>query len=177
MTVDDIEVAQFIYLLINNEKIKSMIDTMRTKTVLILGSFDRHSLIVLDALKDAIREHDRLPVLINFDKPEKHELMETVKTMALLSSFIIVDLSIRSGQLHELSRLVPDTYIPFVTIAAKGTKLTAMQNEFKHHYWYKSKYFQYSKECRNEEIPELFETKILPWAEKINEKLRKKRMS
>jgi uncharacterized protein YjbI with pentapeptide repeats len=39
VTVDHLEVAQFIYLLLNNEKIRSVIDTIGKKAVLILGRF------------------------------------------------------------------------------------------------------------------------------------------
>jgi hypothetical protein len=39
ITVDDIEVAQFVYLLLHNEKIRDVIDTVTSKAVLILGRF------------------------------------------------------------------------------------------------------------------------------------------
>jgi len=37
ITVDNLEVAQFIYLLLNNQKIRDVIDTITSKVVLILG--------------------------------------------------------------------------------------------------------------------------------------------
>src|SRR6516164_2213057 len=39
ITVDDIEVAQFIYLMLDNQKIRNVIDTITSKAVLILGRF------------------------------------------------------------------------------------------------------------------------------------------
>jgi hypothetical protein len=39
VTVDNIEVAQFIYLLLHNEKIRDVIDTIGKKGVLLLGRF------------------------------------------------------------------------------------------------------------------------------------------
>jgi hypothetical protein len=39
ITVDDIEVAQFIYLLLNNQQIRKVIDTIASKAVLIVGRF------------------------------------------------------------------------------------------------------------------------------------------
>ena len=39
ITVDNIEVAQFVYLILHNEKIRDMIDTVGYKGVLILGRF------------------------------------------------------------------------------------------------------------------------------------------
>ena len=37
--MDDLEIAQFIYLLLNNQKIRHVIDTITSKIVLILGRF------------------------------------------------------------------------------------------------------------------------------------------
>jgi uncharacterized protein YjbI with pentapeptide repeats len=39
ITVDNIKVAQFIYLLLNNQEIREVIDTITSKAVLILGRF------------------------------------------------------------------------------------------------------------------------------------------
>jgi hypothetical protein len=39
ITVNDIEVAQFTYLLLNNQKTREVIDTITSKAVLILGRF------------------------------------------------------------------------------------------------------------------------------------------
>jgi hypothetical protein len=39
ITVDNIEVAQFIYLMLNNQKVRDVIDTITSKAVLILGRF------------------------------------------------------------------------------------------------------------------------------------------
>jgi hypothetical protein len=69
ITVDNIEVSQFIHLLLHNEKIRSVIDTITSKVVLILGRFTPERKAVLDALREELRKHDYLPVLFDFDKP------------------------------------------------------------------------------------------------------------
>jgi uncharacterized protein YjbI with pentapeptide repeats len=51
-TVDNIEVAQFVYLLLNNPKIRDVIDTIGKKAVLILGRFTPERKAVLDALRE-----------------------------------------------------------------------------------------------------------------------------
>ena len=58
ITVDNIEIAQFIYLLLRNEKIRSVIDTITSKVVLILGRFTPERKAVLDALRDELRKRD-----------------------------------------------------------------------------------------------------------------------
>src|SRR5262249_7810145 len=49
ITVDNIEVAQFVYLMLNNQKIREVIDTITSKAVLILGRFTEERKAVLDA--------------------------------------------------------------------------------------------------------------------------------
>src|SRR5262249_20895135 len=51
ITVDDIEVAQFVYLMLNNQKVRHVIDTITSKAVLILGRFTDERKAVLDALR------------------------------------------------------------------------------------------------------------------------------
>src|SRR5207253_3695589 len=93
ITVDNLEVAQFIYLLLNNSKIRDVIDTVARKAVLILGRFTPERKAVLDALREALRTNGYLPILFDFEKPSSRNFTETVKTLAHLSRFIIADLS------------------------------------------------------------------------------------
>jgi hypothetical protein len=58
------------YLLLHNQKIRDVIDTITSKVVLILGRFTPERKEVLDASRDELRKRDYLPVLFDFDKPE-----------------------------------------------------------------------------------------------------------
>jgi uncharacterized protein YjbI with pentapeptide repeats len=69
ITVDDLEMAQFIYLLLTNAKIRRIIDTIMSKVVLILGRFTRERKLLLDAIREEIRKRGYLPILFDFDKP------------------------------------------------------------------------------------------------------------
>ena len=60
ITVDNIEVAQFIYLMLHNQKIRDVIDTITSKAVLILGRFTDERKAVLDALREELRKRDYL---------------------------------------------------------------------------------------------------------------------
>ena len=70
VTVDNIEVAQFVYLLLHNEKIRDVIDTVGKKGVLLLGRFTEGRIEVLERLRDELRRRGYLPIVFNFDKPE-----------------------------------------------------------------------------------------------------------
>src|SRR2546430_525487 len=57
VTVDDLEVGQFIYLILNNSKIRNVINTITSKGVLILGRFTPGRKPFLDALAKEVRKH------------------------------------------------------------------------------------------------------------------------
>ena len=56
ITVDNIEIAQLIYLLLRNEKIRDVIETIASMAMLILGRFTDERKAVLDALREELRE-------------------------------------------------------------------------------------------------------------------------
>jgi len=112
ITVDHMEVAQFIYLLLNNQKIRHVIDTITSKVVLILGRFTPERKAILDALRDELRKNNYLPVLFDVEKPASRDLTETVSTLAHLARFIIVDLTDPSSAPHEVATIIPHTIVP-----------------------------------------------------------------
>jgi len=171
MMVDDIEIAQFIYMIADNQKISKIIDNMRTKAVLILGSFDDASMAAIAALKGAIRNHGMIPLLFTFEQPKHKSLMGTVRTMAELSSLVIVDQSIFANQIFEMSNLVLNVHVPFARIAREGSKKITMDDEAKHFDWYQHEPIYYSTENAYQQIFQLFTDKILPWAQEVNAKL------
>jgi hypothetical protein len=93
VTVDNIEVAQFIYLLLHNEKIRDAIDTISKKGVLLLGRFTEGRFAVLERLREELRNRHFLPIVFNFDKPETKGFTETVRLLAGMSRFVIADIT------------------------------------------------------------------------------------
>jgi hypothetical protein len=108
VTVDDIEVAQFIYLLLHNRKIRDVIDTITAKVVLILGRFTDERKAVLDALREELRKRNYLPILFDFDKPRSRDTDETITLLARMARFIVADISDAKSVLQELRAIVPD---------------------------------------------------------------------
>ena len=116
ITVDNIEVAQFIYLLLHNEKIRDVIDTIGKKGVLLLGRFTEGRIAVLERLREKLRSLGFVPMVFNFDKPETKDFTETVRLLASLSHFVIVDITNPRSAPLELQATVPDYMVPFVPI-------------------------------------------------------------
>jgi hypothetical protein len=112
ITVVNIEVAQLIYLLLNNQKIRHVIDTIIAKVVLILGRFTPERKVILDALRDELRTHNYSSIVFDLDKPSSRDLTETVSILAHLARFIIVDLTTPSSAQHEMSTIAPQCIVP-----------------------------------------------------------------
>jgi hypothetical protein len=124
--VDNIEVAQFVYLLLTNPKIRGVIDTVCKKGVLILGRFIAERKVVLDALRMELRRRGYVPMIFDFEKPTERDFTETVKTLAGLCRFIIADITNPKSSPLELQATVPDYMVPFVPIIAEGENPFAM---------------------------------------------------
>jgi uncharacterized protein YjbI with pentapeptide repeats len=107
ITVDNLEVAQFIYLLLNNQKIRHVIDTITSKVVLILGRFTPERKAIFDAIRDELRRRDYVPILFDFEKPSTKSTLETVSTLAHMARFVIADLTHAKSVLQELQAVVP----------------------------------------------------------------------
>lgn len=137
VTVDNIEVAQFVYLLLHNEKIRDAIDTIGKKGVLLLGRFTAGRIRVLERLREELRKRDFLPIVFNFDKPETKDFTETVRLLAGLSRFVIADITNPRSAPLELQAIVPDYMIPFVPIIEEGEQPFAMFKDLwlKHGLW------------------------------------------
>lgn len=116
ITVDNLKIAQFIYLLLNNQEIREVIDTIAKKAVLILGRFTPERKAILDAIKETIRKQNYTPILFDFTKPQSQDLTETVSTLAHLSRFIIADLTDPSCSPYEVGMIAPHNMKPLQPI-------------------------------------------------------------
>ena len=107
ITVDDLEVAQFIYMILNNDRLRSVINTVTSKVVLILGRFREDRKAVLDALREELRRRGYVPVMFDFERPNQ-TTDETISTLAGMARFAIADLTDAKCILQELRNIVPN---------------------------------------------------------------------
>ena len=169
ISVDSIEVAQFIYLLLHNEKIRDVIDTIGKKGVLLLGRFAEGRIQILERLRDKLRSLGFVPMVFNFDKPETKDFTETVRLLANLSHFVIVDLSNPRSAPLELQATVADCMVPFVPILEEGQAPFAMFVDLQNKYDWVLTVIGYSSV---DSLVEMLEDKIVRPAEtKFNQLL------
>jgi uncharacterized protein YjbI with pentapeptide repeats len=136
ITVDNLEVAQFIYLLLNSEKIRGVIDTITSKTVLILGRFTPERKAILDAIKEELRKRNYLPILFDFEKPASRDLTETISTLAHMARFVIADITDPKSVPQELSSIIPFlTSVPVQPILLSSAKEYTMFEHFTCYPW------------------------------------------
>ncbi len=167
ITVDELEMAQFIYLLINNTKIRNAIDTITSKAVLILGRFYKERKDVLDALRDELRKRNYVPIVFDFEKPTSRDLTETISTLAQMSRFIIADITDAKSIPQELSHIIPNNpSLPVATIIAKKYAAYSMYEHFERYPWVLPIYKYTSK---NQLLKVIKEKVIDPAEQKANE--------
>ena len=134
ITVDDIQVAQFIHLILKYENLRTVLNTVTKRGVLILGRFGGGGLQVLREVAEALRQCGYLPMIFDFERPEGRNYTETVRTLAGLARFVVVDLSGPSVP-QELYATVPHLKIPFVPILEKGRRPYAMFVDLLEYEW------------------------------------------
>jgi hypothetical protein len=136
LTVDDLEVAQFIYLLLHNPSIRRVIDTITSKVVLILGNFRDDRKRALDAIRDDLRRRDYVPILFDFDRPRSKDLTGTIETLARMARFIIADVTDPRSVPHELATLVPHLRTtPIALIRMRGGEGYALMGDYGAYPW------------------------------------------
>jgi hypothetical protein len=134
ITVDNLKIAQFIYLLLSNKEIREVIDTIGQKGVLILGRFSKERKPILDALREKLRTLNYAPIVFDFERPTERDFTETIMTLAGLCRFIIADITNPSSAPLELQATVPNYMIPFVPIIQHGEKPFAMFRDLQSKY-------------------------------------------
>lgn len=167
LTVDNLEVAQFIYLLMYNPKIREVIDTISKKVVLILGNFEPRRKAILDAIRAELRCHNYVSVVFDFERPNNRNFTETVSAIAHLSRFVIADLTTAKSIPQELERIVPRLQVPVQPLLhVSENKPYIMEGDFHGYQWYLPLYRYQNKSIL---LRNLERYVIKPAEEKANE--------
>ncbi len=129
--VDTLDVAQLIYLLLNNKQIHGVITGMTSNMVLILGRFTPERKPILEAIRDELRERQYTPLLFNFEKPLSRDFSESLRTLARIARFIIADLSQHKSIAQELRAILPGTVVAVQPLLNGTRRLYTMFPDFK----------------------------------------------
>jgi uncharacterized protein YjbI with pentapeptide repeats len=136
ITVDDIEVAQFVHMLLRNVSLRRIIDAVATRAVLILGRFIPERKSILDATRKLLKEKGFVPIVFDFEGPQTRDTTETVSTLAHLSYFVIADITDIKSVAQELSQIIPQLpSVPVQPILQKGYTPYRMFEHFQRYPW------------------------------------------
>lgn len=165
--VDDIEVAQFIHLLINHTKLNKAINAVTQKGVLLLGRFKEGGYEDLQKIATKLRVQNYLPIIFDFERPTDRNYTETVKTLAGMVRFVIADLSGPSVP-QELYATVPHYKIPFLLLSQNAQVPYSMVQDILEYDWVIKPLLKY------ENIEELLKVKLDQSIIAIEKKLSKR---
>ena len=131
ITVDSLEVAQFLYLLLHTRQLHQIITAIASNMVLILGRFTPERKLILEVMRDELRARGYTPLLFNFERPLSHDFSASLRTLARSARFIIADLSRHKSISQELRALLPEMEIPVQPLLNGTRKLYQMFPDFK----------------------------------------------
>lgn len=167
ITVDNIEVAQFVYLLLHNQKIRDVIETITSKAVLILGRFTVERKAVLDTLREELRNRGYLPILFDFEGSVNRSTDETITLLARMARFVIADVSDAKSVLQELRGIVPNLpSVPVQPIIVSTQDEPGMFDYYRPYPWF-LKTYRYA--TTHQLITDLSERVIRPAEIKVQE--------
>ncbi len=123
IAVDDLEIAQFMYLLLHNRRLRDVVQQIGSSIVLILGRFTSERKPALDTIRKAVRKYDYTPVLFDCEPLSARDLAEVLARLARMSRFVIADVTDASAVLNELRVVIPELpSLPVQLLLLSGAK-------------------------------------------------------
>lgn len=171
--VDDLEVAQFIYLLLKRQKLRNVITTLGDTAVLVLGRFTERKQL-LDRIADKLRSLGFLPIIFDFERPTNRDLTETVRVLAGLSRFVIADITNPLSVPLELEATIPDYMVPFVLIIERGRPVFGMFDDLPRKYDWALPLLEYKTA---DSLMNAFDEKVVAIALEKSEEIRNRKLS
>ena len=134
--VDDIHVAQFHDILEEPGSVAKLLAASTKRIVLILGRFLPRRKRVLQRLAAALGDRGKIAVIFDFPGPNDREVSDTVRFIAGMSQFIIVDMTKASSVPLELQATIPDLMVPVLPIIESGHAIFSMFSDLQRRYFW-----------------------------------------
>ena len=171
---DDIRVAQFHNIVDEQGSVGKLLAATTKRVVLILGRFLPRRKRVLDRLAQALGERGKIAVIFDFPSPTDREISDTVRFIAGMSEFIVVDLTKASSVPLELQATIPDLMVPVLPIIESGHKVFSMFSDLQRRYFWIQPTVSYKDA---DQLVKFVDDAIVARAESAAEQIKKRRAS
>jgi hypothetical protein len=169
---DDIRVAQFHNIVDEPGSVGKLLAATTKRVVLILGRFLPRRKRVLERLAKALGDRGRIAVIFDFPSPADREISDTVRFIAGMSEFIVVDLTKASSVPLELQATIPDLMVPVLPIIQSDHKVFAMFSDLQRRYFWIQPTVSYKDA---DQLVKFVDDAIITQAEDAAEQIKKRR--
>jgi hypothetical protein len=133
--VDSLDLAAFMYLALHNVNLSRVVDAASQKWVLLLGRFADGKKESLDKVARALKERDLIPIIFDFPRPERRDLIETILLLAGMSAFVIAEITDPRSTPMELLAIASNYGVPIVPILQGGGEPFATLSALRRFRW------------------------------------------
>jgi hypothetical protein len=123
VTVDGLEAAQFIQLLLHNKQLRDMVDPSASRFALILGRFASERTAILDGIRNVLRDGSYVPVSLDFGKHGSRDTRESLSALAHIAGLVIADLTDAGSMAQELEHVVSGPFESPVIPLLQGSEI------------------------------------------------------
>jgi uncharacterized protein YjbI with pentapeptide repeats len=136
ITVDPAQTAVVVNLLLESGGVSALVDTLSSKTVLVLGRFTEKRKAYFEQLKEELFGHNYVAVSFDFAQPTTRSFADTLMLLASMSRFIIADLTDPKSVPMELAHIVPQLpSVPIVPLIERSQRPFAIFESFLRYPW------------------------------------------
>ena len=136
ISLDDLEIAQFVSIILESEKIASTIGSPFARLVLILGCFAAERKTLLDAMRGALTDAGYQVVAIDFSNATLRQDSRILSSLAGLARFAIAEISEPRGVLQALVSIVESAPpVPIQIVHEQGARPGRLNESMKQYDW------------------------------------------
>lgn len=114
ITVDNLEVAQFVSLLLRYQTIRDTFDIKSKNVVLMLGCFTPNRRTFLSPLWEELSRHNLIPLTLDVGASGERDVTAPIRTLDHPARFILADLTDAGGLPQALQALIP--HLPSIPV-------------------------------------------------------------
>lgn len=135
VTVTDLRVAQFMYLMLTNEEIRTILDAVTSKAVLILGRFSSDRKPALNLLRTEMRNRGFVPIIFDFEAAIARDITETVGLLARMARFVFAEVTDQRSIPQELYAIAPHVELPIQPLVVDSEEPYPMLADLRKYPW------------------------------------------